>query len=66
MAAVAELQEGRKLLHVVERWLRAEKEGRQQRVREGTAAGGAVAASQQQQQQRQQPFFPSRQMAFYR
>lgn len=64
MASVPELHEGKKLLHVVERWLRAEKEGRQARAKEDAAAGAAAGRGAQ--QRRQQPFFPSKQMAYYR
>lgn len=51
---------GRKLLHVVEAWLREEK-----RKRREAAASGA-AAQQAAQQRRREPLMPSKHMAFFR
>ena len=54
VGGVGELQQGRKLLHVVEEWLRDEKQGRKSR------GGGDVA------KKRVTPYMPSKHMAFYR
>lgn len=58
VASISELNQGRKLLHVVEAWLRAEKEKRRQAEKEN---GGKAAAPK-----RQIPLMPSKHMAFYR
>lgn len=57
-ASIVELNQGRKLLHVVEVWLRAEKEKRRQAEKEN---GGKTVAPK-----RQIPLMPSKHMAFYR
>jgi CCR4-NOT complex subunit CAF16 len=58
---ISELHKGHKLLHVIERWLRAEKERR--RVA-GKGDGGDSAAAAQ--AKRKIPLMPSKHMAFYR
>lgn len=65
MSGISELQAGTKLLHVVEAWLRSEKEQRQQRQKEqqqqGAAGAGAVPPPRT-----AHPFMPSKHMAFFR
>lgn len=64
VAGVPELQQGRKLLHVVERWLRMEKEERLQRQRQQQGQGQQPAAAAPPRQQR--TLMPSKHMAFFR
>lgn len=59
--SIPALHEGRKLLHVVEKWLRAEKESRRKK-----AAEGGKAATEAQVQKRQMPLMPSKHLAFFR
>lgn len=64
VSGIPELQSGKKLLHVVEAWLRQEKAQRRARQKEAaaTAAAGQVTAPPK----RTTPFMPSKHMAFFR
>lgn len=59
MAGIPELGQGRKLLHVVEAWLREEKAARRRRAAEAPAAAPAAPKAAN-------PLFGSRQMMYYR
>lgn len=60
VASVPELHQGKKLLRVVEAWLRSEKESR--RKREAAGGGDEKAMARK----RTTPLMPSKHMAFYR
>lgn len=61
------LQPGQKLLHVVEGWLRQEREGRSQRQqREAAAAGPAAGESQTPVVPSRTPLMPNKHLAFFR
>lgn len=60
VVAIPELQQGSKLLHVVERWLRVEKQERLRRAREQPTAEQAAAPKPK------HPLMPSKHMAFFR
>lgn len=60
MASVPELHQGRKVLNVVEGWLREEKRERRRKAAEAAASGAAPAPK------RQGPFMPSKHMAHFR
>jgi hypothetical protein len=64
-SVLPELKPGVKLLHVVEGWLRKEKEARQAREREQRASGAAPAAAPV--APTRTPFdMPSKHLAFFR
>lgn len=61
------LQPGQKLLHVVEGWLRQEREGRSQRQQQEAAAAGSVAGqSQTPVVPSRTPLMPNKHLAFFR
>jgi hypothetical protein len=66
VSGIPELGEGTKLLHVVEGWLRHEKDERRRRVREAAAGEQAAAAAAAVQPRASHPYMPSKHMAFYR
>jgi hypothetical protein len=66
VSRIPELGTGTKLLHVVEGWLRHEKDERRRRVREAPAGEQAAAAAAAAQPRASHPHMPSKHMAFYR
>jgi len=60
VASVPEMHQGKKLLHVVEAWLRSEKEARRTKKPAGDGSCGVEPYK------RQIPLMPSKHMAFYR
>jgi CCR4-NOT complex subunit CAF16 len=60
---LTELQPGRKLLHLVEEWLRREKEQRQAAV---AAGGSGTTSSETTVVPNRTPIMPSKHLAFFR
>lgn len=61
------LQPGQKLLHVVEGWLRQEREGRSRRQQQEAEAAGSVAGqSQTPVVPSRTPLMPNKHLAFFR